>query len=422
MQNNRNWAGNYNYAASEYYAPDRVEQAQELVAGNSRIKALGSRHSFNGIADTTGALLSLEKLNRVIGLDRTNGRVKVEGGIRYGELCRYLDAHGYALPNLASLPHISVAGACATATHGSGDRLGNLATAVHAMDIIDASGDIVSLSRDDGDGDIAGAIVGLGGIGIVASLTLNVVPAFRMSQAVYEQLPLARLAERFDEIFSAGYSVSLFTDWRQAGFNQVWLKRAAADDVPGEPEASFYGAELATAPRHPVPGFAADSCSEQLGIAGPWYERLPHFRMDFTPSAGEELQSEYFVPRRHGYEALLALDGIRDRIAPLLYISEVRTIAADDLWMSPCFEQDSVAVHFTWRPEWEAVRQVLPMIEAALEPFGARPHWAKLFAMPPGRLRSSYRKLPDFRRLLARFDPAGKFRNDFLNAFLDSAN
>lgn len=422
MQNNRNWAGNYSYAASEYYTPDRVEQAQELVAGTSRIKALGSRHSFNGIADTTGALLSLEKMNRVIGLDRTNSRVKVEGGIRYGELCRYLDAHGYALPNLASLPHISVAGACATATHGSGDRLGNLATAVHAMDIIDAGGEIVSLSRDDEDGDIAGAIVGLGGIGIVASLTLNVVPAFRMSQAVYEQLPLALLAERFDEIFSAGYSVSLFTDWRQAGFNQVWLKRVATDDVPGEPEASFYGAELATAPRHPVPGFAADSCSQQLGIAGPWYERLPHFRMDFTPSAGEELQSEYFVPRRHGYEALLAIERLRTSFAPLLYVSEVRTIAADDLWMSPCFEQDSVAFHFTWRPEWEAVRQILPLLEAALEPFGARPHWAKLFAMPPGRLRSSYRKLPDFRRLLARFDPNGKFRNDFLNAFVDSAD
>lgn len=414
----RNWAGNYQYGASEFVAPCSVEEVQEITARSNRVKALGTRHSFNGIADTDGTLLSLEKLNRVLALDRANGRVTVEGGIRYGDLCRYLDEHGYALPNLASLPHISVAGAVATATHGSGDRNGNLATSVHAVEIVTANGDKVVLSRDDEEETIAGAVVGLGGLGIATSITLNVVPAYRVSQTVYEQLPLARLKDRFDEVYSAAYSVSLFTDWRQASFNQVWLKRIATDDANPPAEATFHGAARAAEPRHPVPGHAADSCSEQLGIPGPWYERLPHFRMAFTPSAGAELQSEYFVPRAAAYDALLAIDSLRARIAPLLYISEVRTIAADDLWMSPCYAQHSVGIHFTWKPEWEAVRQVLPLIESALEPYRARPHWGKLFAMQPQRLRSLYERIPDFEALVKRFDPNGKFANALLERYV----
>ncbi|OBG74225.1 FAD-binding protein [Mycobacterium sp. E3298] len=418
----RNWAGNYEYGASGYVAPRSTEEVQEITARSSRVKALGTRHSFNGIADTDGTLLSLEKLNRVLELDRAKGRVTVEGGIRYGELCRYLDERGYALPNLASLPHITVAGACATATHGSGDRNGSLATSVHAMEIVTASGEKIALSRDDEDGLIAGAIVGLGGLGIVTSLTLNVLPAFRMAQTVYEELPLARLKDRFDEIFSAGYSVSLFTDWRQASFNQVWLKRTvAAEAATPQSEETFHGAVRAVAPRHPVPGHAADSCSEQLGVPGPWYERLPHFRMDFTPSAGAELQSEYFVPRAAAYDALLAVDGLRARIAPLLYISEVRSIAADDLWMSPCYGQDSVAIHFTWKPEGEAVRQVLPLIEQALEPYRVRPHWGKLFDMQPRLLCPLYERLPDFEALVNRFDPSGKFSNALLERYVRGA-
>ncbi|CAI6052532.1 FAD-binding protein [Cohnella sp. JJ-181] len=414
----RNWAGNYRYRASEIYAPASVEEVQEIAARSSRVKTLGSRHSFNGIADTHGVHVSLEKLNRIVGLDRANGRVTVQAGIRYGELCRYLDAHGFALPNLASLPHITVIGACATATHGSGDRNGCLATSVRALELVAADGNKVALSRDDGQGTLEGAVVGLGALGIVTAVTLDVVPAYRMSQTVYESLPLARLADDFEAIFSAAYSVSLFTDWREAAFNQVWVKKKETEpDFGREPE-TFYGAARAASPRHPVPGFPAEPCSEQLGISGPWFERLPHFRMNFTPSAGEELQSEYIVPRASAYDALLAIAGLRERIAPLLYISETRTIAADDLWMSPFYRQDSVAIHFTWKPDWHAVSQVLPLIETALAPYDARPHWGKLSLMPPERLRPLYERLPDFLRLARRFDPEGKFGNAFLERYV----
>ncbi|WNR44431.1 FAD-binding protein [Paenibacillus roseipurpureus] len=416
MPNDRNWAGNYRYSTSDIHIPTSLEHLQELVASRSQLKVLGTRHSFNGIADSQESLLSLAKLNRVIALDRVNHRVTVEGGIRYGELGQYLHAQGYALHNLASLPHITVAGAIATATHGSGDRNGNLATAVHAIEIVKADGNISAFSRDQPEADVAGAAVHLGGLGVVTKITLDVVPTFHMRQHVYDHLPLAQLEAHFDEIFASAYSVSLFTDWNAAAFNQVWLKQKIADPTSELPpvEPVFFRARLADQHRHPVPGHTAENCSEQMGVSGPWHERMPHFRMDFTPSAGEELQSEYFVPRQHAYQALCALNGMREAIAPHLYISEIRTVAADDLWMSPSYQQDVVAFHFTWKPDWEAVRQLLPVIEQRLEPFQVRPHWGKLFTMSSAQIYPRFEKIHDFQRLLRQYDPNGKFMNDFL--------
>jgi xylitol oxidase len=153
-----------------------------------------------------------------------------------------------------------------------------------------------------------------------------------------------------------------------------------------------------------------------MGIPGPWCDRLAHFQMNFTPSSGAELQTEYFVARQDAVTALQAIKQIRERIAPLLFISEIRTIAADNLWLSPCYQQDSVAFHFTWKPNWPAVRQVLPLIEAQLAPFKARPHWGKLFTIPPALVQEQYEKMAAFRQLLQTFDPQGKFRNSFLDA------
>ncbi|MFB9328294.1 FAD-binding protein [Paenibacillus aurantiacus] len=420
MEDKMNWAGNYRYGSSELLEPESLEEVRDIAKRSSKIRVLGSRHSFNGIADTGGSQISLRQLNRVIELDRDRRTVTVEGGIRYGELCRYLDEQGFALHNLASLPHISVAGAVATATHGSGDRNAGLADAVRALELVKTDGEIAVLERGI-DRDFEGAVVGLGGLGIVTKLTLDVVPAFQVSQTVYDQLPLSALDGGLDDIFSAAYSVSLFTDWRSPAFNQVWVKQKVTgegDDAAALTASDFFGASQAPAKRHPVPGQSAVNCSEQSGIPGPWYERLPHFRMDFTPSAGEELQSEYFVPRRHALEALQALSGLRERIAPLLFISEVRTIAADAFWMSPCYGQDSVGLHFTWKPDWERVRQVLPLIERELAPFGARPHWGKLFTMEPGKVQALYERLPDFRQLLLRYDPTGKLRNEFMHTYI----
>ena len=215
--------------------------------------------------------------------------------------------------NLASLPHVSVAGACATATHGSGSKNGNLSTAVSALEIVTADGEVVTLSRQK-DGDrFAGAGVALGGLGVVTKVTLDVQPTFQVRQVVYENLSLAQLENHLDDIFASGYSVSLFTDWQNHRATQVWIKHRVEPGDSFEFAPEFYGAKLATRKLHPLAGHSAENCTEQMGIPGPWYERLPHFRMNFTPSSGAELQTEYFVPRNRGYEAILAVEKLRDQ-------------------------------------------------------------------------------------------------------------
>jgi alditol oxidase len=418
IKNLTNWAGNYIYGAAQIHQPETVEQIQELVTRGNKLKALGTRHSFNDIADSSGDLISLEHFDKILELDHERCTVTVEAGARYGQLARWLHGEGYALHNLASLPHISVAGACATGTHGSGDRNGNLATAVSAIEFVTGKGDVVVLSREQNREQLEGAVIGLGGLGVVTKLTLDISPTFEMQQDVYENLPLTELEKHYDELTSDIYSVSLFTDWRSSVVNQVWLKRLAPGSVSIKAEPEIFGARLATTHLHPIASISAEHCTEQMGVCGPWFERLPHFRMDFTPSSGEELQSEYFVSREHAFAALQAIDQMREYIAPLLQISEVRTIAADNLWMSPCYKRACVSLHFTWKQDWNSVRNVLPMIEDALALFQARPHWAKLFTMPPAHLQSLYEKLPEFRQLLERYDPQGKFRNEFLNQYI----
>ena len=411
-----NWAGNYEYTAARLHEPNTVEDVRELIKHSEKIRALGTRHSFNSIADSPGELISLRRLDRVISLDRERLTVTVEGGIRYGQLCQYLHREGFALHNLASLPHISVAGACATATHGSGDRNGNLATAVSEMELVTADGEVIIVSREQ-DGDLFhGMVVGLGGFGIVTKLTLDIQPTFDMQQDIYENLPLSALESHFDEIISSGYSVSLFTDWKTESVNQVWVKRRILDGKRLEAESNLFGASPATRRLHPIRELSSENCTEQMGIPGPWYERLPHFRMEHTPSSGEELQSEYFIPRRQAFQALSAIHDIRGLVAPLLQISEVRTIAADKLWMSPCCEQDCIAIHFTWKKNESAVMELLPVIEEQLAAHAARPHWGKLFTMFPSSVISRYDRLDDFRQLLLEYDPQGKFRNSFLDA------
>jgi xylitol oxidase len=409
-----NWAGNYAYSTHDLHRLATVEQVRTFVKGHDSLKVLGTRHCFNGIADSTRTLISLEPMDRVVALDPEARTVTAEAGMRYGRLCPYLHDRGFALHNLASLPHISVAGACATATHGSGIANGNLATAVSALEFVTANGDVRTLSRaQDGD-TFLGAVVNLGALGVVTKVTLDIQPAFTMRQDVYEDLPLSQLTDHFETIMASGYSVSLFTDWQHKRINEVWVKRRVeTGDSPGaKPE--FFGARPAARNLHPIAELSAENCTEQMGVPGPWFERLPHFRMGFTPSSGKELQSEYFVPRRDAVESLLAIERLRDQVSPHLLISELRTVAADRLWMSPCYARPSLAIHFTWKPDWDSVRKLLPMIEKELAPYGVRPHWGKLFTVEGARLQSRYERLTDFRGLLQEHDPRGKFRNEFL--------
>jgi alditol oxidase len=410
-----NWAGNLEYSTDRLVSTNSLEQVRNYVKRQGKLKVLGTRHCFNNIADSTDNFLSLQSMDSMTALDPQAHTVTVDAGMTYGQLCPLLHSKGFAIHNLASLPHISIAGACSTATHGSGEKNGNLATAVSALELVTAAGDVVNLSRQR-DGEVfQGIVVGLGALGVITKVTLDIQPAFMMRQYVYEDMPLAEMKNHFDAIEASGYSVSLFTDWQNERISEVWIKSRDEKGQAFQATPEFFGAKLATKNLHPIAELSAENCTEQMGVPGPWFERLPHFRMGFTPSAGKELQSEYFVPRRHAVEAILAVERLRDQVAPHLLISEIRTIAADNLWLSPCYQQSSVSIHFTWKQDWSAVRQVLPVIERELAPFKPRPHWGKLFTMPPEELKSRYERLPEFIQVSKKYDPQGKFHNDFLN-------
>jgi xylitol oxidase len=404
-----NWAGNVVFSSREVHRPASVAQLQELVAKSDKVRALGTGHSFSRIADTVGDHVRLADLPPVVEIDEATATARVSAGLRYGEVTGRLHEAGFALPNLGSLPHIAVAGACATGTHGSGHANGALATAVSAVELVGADGEQRTVRR--GDAEFPGSVVALGALGIVTATTLDLRPAFDMRQWVYEGLPL----EGAEEALAAGYSVSLFTHWAGAGFEQVWLKQR---DTDPEPPVRWLGATRAAAQVHMVPGVDPQHCTPQLGEPGPWHERLPHFRLAFTPSSGDEIQSEYFVPRAALADALRAVDGARDRIASALQVSEIRTVAADDLWLSPAEGRDTAALHFTWVPDTAAALPAVAALESVLEPFGTRPHWGKVFGTAPAKIASLWPRLPDFANLTLKHDPEGKFRNAMLETYL----
>jgi xylitol oxidase len=411
-----NWAGTYTYRAARIERPGTVEALADLVRSADRVHAVGTRHCFNAIADAPGGLLiSTEQLNRIVSLDTAGAHptVTIESGVTYGQLGPVLHAAGWALPNLASLPHISVAGSVATATHGSGQTLGCLSTSVSAMEFITADGTTRTLRW--GDADFNGAVVHLGVLGVVGRLTLELVPTFDVEQTVYEGVSIDGFIRQMDAIAGSAYSVSGFTDWHDGRFTQVWMKSLAGRS---HFDLRTIGGTPADGPRHPLAvrpgnvasaGAGAAACSVQMGLPGPWHERLPHFRMEFTPSSGAEIQTEYFVPRERAPEALAAIVAMGDAIGPALQVSEVRFIAADDLWMSMAYGRPSVGIHFTWRKEPAAVAALLPRIERALAPLDARPHWGKLFdEAGPLAVRRDAAGVR-FDQLRKRMDPGGKF-------------
>ncbi|MBL7258237.1 FAD-binding protein [Paractinoplanes lichenicola] len=405
-----NWAGNIVFNARTLRRPASVGEVQEIVAGGGPIHVLGSGHSFNRMADTDGTLISLADLPRIAEISEDRKSVRVDGGSRYGDIAAHLHANGLALHNTASLPHISVAGAIATATHGSGVTHGNLATVVSSLEFVDGSGRLVTLSR--GDDGFEGAVVHLGALGVITALTLDVVPTFEIRQYVFDHVPRASLDEHLHDMLADGYSVSLFTNWTSRDISHAWLKRT---EPMGD---EWYGGHLADGPRHPVPGMPAQNSTEQGGVPGPWHTRLPHFRMEFTPSSGEELQSEYHVAREDGLAAIDAVASIRERVAAVLQVCEVRTIKADDLWLSPNYHRDSIALHFTWIADADAVTPVVAELEQALAPLSPRPHVGKVFTMTPETIRQGWERFDDFRALVAKYDPAGTFRNPWLTEIL----
>lgn len=402
----KNWAGNLEYTAETISEPGTIAEVVASVSSVGSLRALGSRHSFNDIADST-VIVDTRGFGEHLELNVDRTAITVNASMTYGRLAELLRPLGFGLANMASLPHISIAGAISTGTHGSGLGNGNLATSVAALEIATSSGEVGRIGR--GDDGFSGAVVGLGALGVITKVTLDIEPAYQVSQLVYEDLEADVFTSNLDEIMGLAYSVSGFTTWGGL-IEQIWVKQKVGE-VDDEPHGVF-GALPAPQDRHPIRELSAESCTAQMGDVGLWSDRLPHFRLDFTPSAGEEIQSEFFVDWSNAGDAVKAIQAIGPRLSDALLISELRAIKSDDLWMSPHYQRQSLALHFTWKPDVSAAAAAAELVGDVLAEFDARAHWGKVFTPRHANL-ASYDRLADFEALRERFDPRGAFENDW---------
>ena len=419
MTREHNWADNHTFHAARLHRPASIDEVRRIVVAARNVRAIGMRHSFNGIADAED-IVDLCHLDPRYVIDPERMTVTLGANTTYGALAAHLEQQGYALHNMASLPHVSVAGATATGTHGSGDGNGTLSTAVAGLELVTAAGDVVQVAR--GDAGFDGMVVGLGAFGIVTRITLDIEPSYRMQQDAFVDLPWQTLLTKFDAVSSVATSVNLLTKWSADAVDRMWCKTRLPDGRARSVSAAHLGASAA-----PLNRISSSVGDPNLilypfgGVPGPWSERLPHFRLDCEPGTRDQIQSEYMLPRTAFPAAATALRAMGQRIDTLLRATEIRTMAADGLWLSPAYGRDTVAIHFTWKREHEAVGRITREIEDLLLPMGGRPHWGKLLHADADALAGAYPQMSAFRALAESYDPGRKFRNAYLEAHVFSA-
>ena len=402
----QNWSKNVDFNDRAFLQPESLAELQELVRSNAKLRARGTAHCFNEIANTSSYAINLAKMPKTIEVNSESKSVIVAAGLKYGELAPELHKQGWALNNLASLPHISIAGSISTGTHGSGIKNQNLANQVLSLDLVTAEGELRHIDR--ANPAFNALVVGLGLGGIVYQYELKVEPTFEIRQVTYPEIPLDVLQRNFDQIMGTAYSVSYFTDWSTAQVGNLWCKFREHEVIPE----TVGGSTKADKKYHPIPSVDPVACTDQLGESGDWHQRLSHFKLEFTPSVGEEIQTEFFVDRKDAAAAIEAVIKLGAEITPLLWITELRTIAADDLWLSGSYQRDTLAIHFTWKKDL-AIYPVIEKVEAALRSFNYRPHWGKVFTADAKYLSAVYPKMSEFKALVEALDPSSKFENTF---------
>ncbi|MGC5172778.1 D-arabinono-1,4-lactone oxidase [Microbacterium sp. DT81.1] len=395
------WAETYRFTASTLHRPSSMGELRGVITSGTRVRALGTRHSFTDLADSA-ELVSLERLIIEPVLDANRREVRVSAAMTYGALAAWLEHRGWALQNLASLPHISIGGAVMTATHGSGLANGSLSAAVRALELVTGDGQVLRI--DDTDPRLAGVVVSLGAVGVVTRLSLAIVPSYRLRQQTFAVARWADLVHDVPALMSSAYSVSIFTDWLDRHELLIKSREGDAD------AADHVGSALTDLPD-------TENVTPRRGVWGPWSERLAHFRMDARPSVGAEIQTEYLVDIRDSEAAMEAVRRISEPFAPHLFVSEIRAVAADDRWLSMAYGRDSLSIAHTWKRHPEAVASALPVLERALEPFSPRPHWGKVFS-PLFDVTPLYPQMDAFRSLAGELDPGGVFRNGFTRRVL----
>ena len=407
----QNWSKNVDFNDRAFLQPESLAELQELVRSNAKLRARGTAHCFNEIANTSSYAINLAKMPKTIEVNSESKSVTVAAGLKYGELAPELHKQGWALNNLASLPHISIAGSISTGTHGSGIKNQNLANQVLSLDLVTAEGELRHIDR--ANPAFNALVVGLGLGGIVYQYELKVEATFEIRQVIFPEIPLDVLQRNFDQIMGTAYSVSYFTDWSTAQVGNLWCKFRDSEVIPE----SVGGSAKADKKYHPIPSVDPVACTDQLGESGDWHQRLSHFKLEFTPSVGEEIQTEFFVDRKDAAAAIEAVSKLGEEISPLLWITELRTIAADDLWLSGAYQRDTLAIHFTWKKDL-AIYPVIEKVEAALRPFNYRPHWGKAFTADAKYLGTVYPKMSEFKALVEALDPSSKFENTFTRRIL----
>ncbi|MFM1967840.1 MAG: hypothetical protein RL590_697 [Actinomycetota bacterium] len=407
----QNWSKNVDFNDRGYLQPESLAELQELVRSNAKLRVRGTAHCFNEIANTSSYAVNLSKMPQTIEISPELNSVTVAAGLKYGELAPVLHEQGWALNNLASLPHISIAGSISTGTHGSGIKNQNLANQVLSFDLVTAEGELRHINCTNPA--FNALVVGLGLGGIVYQYELKIEPTFKIRQVIYPEIPLDVLQRSFDQIMGTAYSVSYFTDWGNDQIGNLWCKFRDDEVIPER----IGGMAKADKKYHPIPSVDPVACTDQLGEPGFWHERLSHFKLDFTPSVGEEIQTEFFVDRNDAAAAIEAVSKLGAEISPLLWITELRTITADDLWLSGAYQRDTLAIHFTWKKD-DAIYSVIEKVEAALRPFNYRPHWGKVFTADAQYLKSVYPKMSEFKALVEALDPTKKFENSFTRKVL----
>jgi len=407
----QNWSRNVDFNDRAYFQPETLAELQELVRTHQKIRVRGTAHCFNEIANTSSYAINLAQMPKTIEVDAAKNSVLVAAGLTYGEVAPELHSQGWALGNMASLPHISIAGSISTGTHGSGIKNQNLANQVLSLDLVTAEGELRHIDR--ANPAFNALVVGLGLGGVMYQYELKIEPTFEIRQVIYPEIPLDVLQRNFDQIMGAAYSVSYFTDWSSTQVGNLWCKFRDDEVIPE----SVGGSTKADQKYHPIPSVDPVACTEQLGVAGDWHDRLSHFKLEFTPSVGEEIQTEFFVGRKDAAAAIEAVLRLGEEITPLLWITELRTIAADSLWLSGAFDRDTLAIHFTWK-KMDAIYPVIEKVEAALRPFNYRPHWGKVFTANANYLSSVYPKIGEFKALVEALDPTRKFENSFTRSSL----
>ncbi len=425
----RNWAGDQACRPAAFERPSGTQEVAAAVraaaAAGRTVRVAGAEHSFTGAVLTDGTLLSLERMSRVLDVDRASGLVRIQAGITLHDLNGVLWDHGLAVANLGDIDVQSIAGAAATGTHGTGHGLPNLSAALHSIELVTGDGSVVECNEESDPDAWRAARVGIGALGVVTEVTLRAVPAFTL-EGVDAPMPLEATLERLGELAAGSEHFELFT-FPHTGVALTRTNRRT--DAPPAPRSAGrawvddillrnHAFELACRIGRARPSLIPRLNRAVTRASGTTRRVDRSYEIFASPRRVRFTEMEYAVPRADGAEAVRSvLAMIGERRLPVPFPLEVRFVARDDALLSPATGRDTcyIAVHQYRGMAWEPL---LRATEEIMDDFGGRPHWGKRHFQSAATLASRYPDWDRFAAVRARLDPEGRFANGYLRRVL----